>query len=237
MASTIKGLAGIRALQQQNKEKAEAQNRPKAEWFKWPKGVTSATVRFLQELDPEMENYREDRGIGLIEVEHQAPGPEGYKRRASCTNGEDGECYACERHKQDYKAGWRQRQNLYINAIVDFGDGDKKVLVLSRNANASFTQALIEEAVDEGSITDANYRITKTGEGTTTQWLLKRLKGEPMDDSKAEPFSIEETVLRKIPYEKQAEYYGAVLDEGTAGADSAPASGSNSGATASDDEW
>lgn len=211
MSEGIRGLAAIKKNQEEKKAAAEAASRPKAEWFKWPKGVSVATVRFLQELDPGAKNYTEARDIGFIAVEHQAPGPDGFKRRANCTAESEGQCYACERHSQDYKEGWRQRQNLYINALVDFGQGEgPKVLVIQRNANSSFVQALIEEATEEDTITATNYKITKVGEGTTTQWLLKALKGDPFDDSNAEVFDLDETAIRDIAYEKQAEYYGAV---------------------------
>src|SRR6185312_3555236 len=214
--ATIKGLASIKANQKAQQENAAAANRPKAEWFKFPKGQSSVIVRFMQELDSDMENYREDRGIGFIAVEHTAPGPDGWKRRGLCTIADEdgGECYGCERHKMDYKEGWRQKQNLYINVLADIGDGVKPY-VLTRNGNSGFTQSLIEEAVDEGSITNANYRITKTGEGTTTQWLLKRLKDEPFNDSAVKTFDLDETAIRKIPYDKQAEYYGAVYSGST----------------------
>lgn len=236
MAKMIKGLAGIKANQQAQQERAEAGNRPKAEWFKFNKGVSNITVRFLQELDPEMSGYREDRGVGFIATEHNAPGPDGWKRRGLCTI-DDGECYACERHKMNYKEGWRQKQNLYINVLADLGDG-LKVYVLTRNANSAFTQSLIEEAVLEGSITDVNYRITKTGEGTTTQWLLRRLRDDAFDDSKVEVFNLDETAVREVEYEKQAEYYGAVYQE-----DSVPSAGGStstskpSPAASADDEW
>jgi hypothetical protein len=235
MAKMIKGLAGIKANQQAQQERAEAGNRPKAEWFKFPKGVQNVTVRFLQELDPEMSGYREDRGVGFIATEHNAPGPDGWKRRGLCTI-DDGDCYACERHKMNYKEGWRQKQNLYINVLADIGDGSK-VYVLTRNANSAFTQSLIEEAVLEGSITDANYRITKTGEGTTTQWLLRRLKDEPFNDEKAEVFDLDATAVREVEYEKQAEYYGAVYqDDSTPAAASSPSSKATPTAS-TDDEW
>lgn len=233
MAKTIKGLASIKANQEAQRERAEAGNRPKADWFKFPKKVESITVRFLQELDPEMDNYREDRGVGFIATEHNAPGDKGWQRRALCTI-DDGECYACERHKQNYKEGWRQKQNLYINVLADIGDG-LKVYVLTRNANSGFSQSLIQEAVDEGSITDANYRITKTGEGTTTQWLLKRLKDEPFDDSKVEVFDLDAAAVREVEYEKQSEYYGAVYQEDSAPASSGPSKPAV--AAAADDEW
>lgn len=233
MSNVKKGLAALRQYQEEQKAKEEARNRPKADWFKWPKGVTVATVRFLQELDPDATNYDEKRDLALLAVEHQAPGNEGWKRRALCTLDSEGQCYACERHAQNPQEGWKQKTNLYINALVDFGNGEEpKVLVIQRNANSTFTQALIEEAVDEGSITDANYKITKTGEGTKTQWLLKRLKGEPMNDAAVEVFNLNETALRDVPYEKQADYYGAVYG-GTESDEDAPSTSS----APADDEW
>jgi len=236
MAEAIKGLAAIRKHQQEQKEKAEARDRPKAEWFKWPKGVNVATALFLQELDESATGFNADRGLGFIQVEHQAPGPDGYKRRANCTLESEGECYACERHSQDYKEGWRQRQNLYINAMVDFGQGEgPKPVVIQRNANSSFVQALIEEAVEENTITATNYRITKVGEGTTTQWLLKGLK-DKFEDNKVEVFDLEETAIRQVPYEKQSEYYGAVYSGG-AESSGGGQSGGNTGSAAVDAEW
>lgn len=233
MAKTIKGLASIKANQQAQQERAASANRPKADWFKFAKGVTNVTVRFLQELDPEMNNYREDRGVGFIATEHNAPGDKGWQRRALCTI-DDGECYACERHKLNYKEGWRQKQNLYINVLTDLGDGPK-VYILTRNANSGFSQQLIEEAVLEGSITDANYRITKSGEGTTTQWLLRRLKDEPFDDSKVEVFDLDEAAVREVEYEKQSEYYGAVYQESAAPV--GDTSARSKPQTPADDEW
>jgi hypothetical protein len=234
-----KGLASIRKQQEEQRARAEAGNRPKADWFKFGKGQTSYTVRFLQELDPEMDNYREDRGVGFIAVEHNAPGNDGWKRRGLCTI-EDGACYACARHKQNYKEGWRQKQNLYINVLVNVGTDDNpdlKVMVMTRNANSGFVQALIEEAVDESTITAVNYRITKTGEGTTTQWLLKALKTTPFDDSNVEVFDLEKTAIREVEFDKQAEYYGSVYsdDEATPVGDSAPSSAKS--AAPADDEW
>ena len=238
MANTIKGLASIKANQKAQQERAENANRPKAEWFKFPKGVTSVEVRFLQELDEDMQNYREDRGVGFIAVEHNAPGNDGWKRRGLCTSdGEDSPCYACARHREDYKAGWRQKQNLYINVLVKTGDNEYKTMILTRNANSGFAQALIEEAVDESTITAVNYRITKTGEGTTTQWLLKPLKTEPFDDSNAEVFDLDKTAVREVEYDKHAAYYGEVFDDGSASA-AAPSSAQAAPSAASqDDEW
>lgn len=236
--SIVTGLAAIRKYKEEQDAKREAANRPKADWFAWPKKVNTATVRFLQEFDASASGHKDDRGLAIIAVEHQAPGPEGYKRRALCTLESEGHCFACERHSANYKEGWRQRTNLYINALVQFeGEDEPKVLVISRNFNSSFAQALIEEAVDEGSVTDANFKITKTGEGTTTQWLLKRLKGDPFDDTDVEVFDLNLSAVREVPYEKQPEYYGAVYSSGDESPREERSEARDSGPVSASSEW
>ncbi len=216
--AVVKGLASIKKHQAEQQEKAAAGGKkfPEFLYRVFPKVVgNEVVVRFLQELDPDMENYREDRGIGLIAVEHEAGAADkdseapkkGFMYKALCTAADDGDCYACAMHKANYKGGWRPKQNLYINVLVEV-EGEKKVFVLSKNANSSFVQSLIQEAVDEGSITDANYRITKTGDGTTTQWLLKRLKGDALDDSSVELWDLEGEVLKSVPVDEQPAFYG-----------------------------
>ena len=65
----IKGLAAIRQLQEEKKAQEEARNRPKADWFKFPKGTDSVVVRFLQELDEASPGFNPEAGVGLVEVE------------------------------------------------------------------------------------------------------------------------------------------------------------------------
>lgn len=211
----ITGLAGIKKFQEEQAAKEEARNRPKADWLSgvFPKDTgNSIEVRFMQELDVDMKNYDEKRGVGFIALEHHAPGKDGFKRRASCTLDES-DCYPCERHKADYAAGWKQRQSLYINVAVLI-KGELKPFLLTRNANSTFANALIQEAIDEGSITDSMYRITKSGSGTQTQWMPKRLPNATLvDDSQLEVFDINETALRDITYDKQPEWYGEVVVE------------------------
>ncbi len=210
--SKLTGLAAIKALQERDRERAAQKDRPKADWFSWPKdGTNVATVRFLQELGEESPNYREDRGTAFPLTEHVSPLD--FRKRATCTI-DDGKCYACARHAADRKEGWGQKQNLYINALVSFNGEAPKVMVMSRSLRSTFVQVLYEDAVDEQTITDVNFKITRTGEGTTTQWLLKRLKSEPFDDSNVTLFG-QETIERTVPYEKQAEYYGGPAVEET----------------------
>jgi hypothetical protein len=217
MSAVQKGLKAIKAAQAERAAAAEAANRPKAEWFKL-KPNQGVKLRFLQELDDESEGYSPERGLGFIAVEHNAPGPEGYKRRGLCSMDDEGRCYADERHRQDPKAGWRQKQNLYINVLVDYGDGEKKVNVLTRNANSGFTNNLIEWASDNGTITNVVFTVKRTGEGTQTQWSLMPV----MKDDIVAEFPLDghelydlEAQLRKVEYDKQPAFYGEVSSEAT----------------------
>jgi hypothetical protein len=241
--SITTGLAGLRAKQAEQAEKEAARNRPKAEYFSWKENAKATNpdvvfVQFLQELDPSADNYNEEKGLAVAAVEHEAPGPKGYLARALCTLDSEGQCYACERRKANYEEGWRTKTNLYINALVDYnGKGDPKVAVISRNFNSAFVQQLIDEAVEEGTITDKVYKIQKHGTGTQLVWVLAQAtKREPFAQAaEAEVHDLKETVLRDISYEKQPDYFGRVWD-GAEGEGGETASAATS--TASDDvEW
>jgi hypothetical protein len=242
--AVVKGLASIKRHQAEQEARKKSGDFPEFLYRIFPKVVgNEIVVRFLQELDAGMKNYREDRGIGFIAVEHQAGAPDkdsekpqrGFMYKAECTiDDEDEKCFGCEKHKENYKGGWNIAQNLYVNVLVEV-DGEKKVYILSRNANSSFVQSLIAEYEDEESITDANYRITKTGDGTNTNWLLKRLKSEPLDDTDAKLWDLEGQVIKKVPYVDQVKFYSQAypkVDENGPSAEKA-----SRPAPAPDEEW
>jgi hypothetical protein len=133
--------------------------------------------------------------------------------RALCTLDSEGQCYACERKKANYEEGWKTKTNLYINALVDYnGKGDPKVVVISRNFNSPFAQKLMDIAVEEGTITNTVFKITKYGSGTQLVWTLDETKKPLFKSDGAEVHNLNETVLRDISYEKQPEYFGRVWD-------------------------
>jgi hypothetical protein len=239
----IEGLAGLRKAREEQVEKDAARNRPKAEYFGWDKNKKAPNpdqilVQFLQEFDPSAAGYDEEKGLAVAAVEHEAPGPKGFMRRALCTQDSEGQCYACERKRADYQEGWKTKTNLYINALVDYnGKGNPEPVVISRNFNQSFAQQLMDVAVEEGTITDTVFKITKHGTGTQTVWVLSATKQAVWDTAGHDTFNIKETVLRDVEYDKQPAYYGAVWD----GAESAettedkPAEGKAKGTD--DVEW
>lgn len=202
------GLAALKRQKQENREREEARNRPKANWFKFPDGVTQVKMRFLQEIDEESPNHNPDNGLAVMAIEHEKPGKNGFMKRMSCTMNDEGRCLPCSRHEVDYKAGWRQKQNFYINALVEIPGETPKVFMVTRNFNSAFVDQLLEETEDEGTITEKNFRVTKTGEGTKTAWLIKPLNEEPFDTAGAEVFDIKETALRDIEFDKQDTWFG-----------------------------
>lgn len=224
MAQTLAGLAQFKALKAQKKAEAEAREKPRANYFNWKHNKNKEDkdvvyVRFLQEFDTGIPTYNEEHGLPITAVEHQAPGPKGFMRRANCTIESEGECYACERHREDKSLGWQQRTNTYIWALVDYQDGEgPQPVVISRSFGSSFIDDLLLEVEEdpENQITDKMWKIQRTGTGKSTAWKLRKAPAnvELYDDSTVEVADIKESVLRAIPYDQQAEYYGAVWSDG-----------------------
>jgi hypothetical protein len=200
----IKGLAAIRAFNESRaaaaKEREERSKAPKIKYLSLTDGQ-NVTIRFLQELDTESENYDPNRGVGTGIVEHVVWKPsERQMLRASCSMDLEGKCYGCEMLRAGDKA-YAQKSNYYINALVDLMDGSApEVMILSRGMGSTFFTALIEEAEDEGSITGINYKVGRRGTGTDTTWILKGLKTDPLDDSEVELYDIDKGVVRNYPY-------------------------------------
>jgi len=206
--------SGLAAMKQRKKEREEAANRVKADWFKaTPEGVK---VRFLQEIDDASPNYNEEQGLAVFAVERQHPVD--FKKRAVCTLEEEGQCYPEEWHRElqrvgkypdgtEYKGGWKQKTNFYISALVE-RNGEKKVEILQRNFNNSFVDDLIEIAEDEGTITEKTYIIKKRGEGTSTTWSLKEARDGELDVTGVKAYDLDKVALRHIPYDQQPSFFG-----------------------------
>lgn len=212
MTSTEKvefsGLAALRGRKEERAKAQEDRDRPKATWFTIAGGET-LTVRFLQELDESSPNYDPKKGVYLGLVERQAHGKNGYLSRALDTTETDpeGRDYAAEMYKKTKEAGWKRRENFYINVAVDRGDGKPSVEILSRNLHSPFIDDLGDENdAHENSITNATYTITRRGKGTDTTWKLREAK-EELDVEGLELWDLHTYARRDIPYEKQAEYY------------------------------
>lgn len=174
----------------------------RANWLSLKDG-DSHKIRFLQELDETAEHYNPEANLGILVLQHRHP--DDYKKRAVCTIDDEGRCFGCEQ-------GWNQRQELFINVLVE-DDEDNPVKVLNQGVGkSSVVPWLLEYAGDAGSITDVPFRIKRTGSGMRdTQYTLTPAgkASEPLDVSKYELFDLEK-LLNQVPYDQQKEYfYGA----------------------------
>lgn len=229
----VKGLKNITKHLDDEEKKFNSNSGTKATWFKL-EDKQSVTVQFLQELDEDSTNYSKKNGLGIISVEHSNPAR--WMNTARCTSDEedgDGRCYGCEQHNKDYKAGWRTKNRLYINVLVDDGVNEPYVAILAQgNGPKSVTPALIEIAGDLGTITDTLFKIKRNGKGKgDTGYVLTQRGKTDNDVEQYELFDVEKAA-RKIPYEEQEAYYnrGVAVEE-------APTEKELAGATAAESEW
>lgn len=210
----VQGIKAIKELREKaEREKAARgdRDRPKTTFFKLEDGE-SRRVRFLQELDEESPNYNAEAGLALIMIEHQGPGPDGWKRRAQCTL-EEGQCYPCEQRAAGDYENWRKPKSvMYLNVLENPGSDDEKVSVLSQAVfGQGIIQTLIEYASDEemgGSITDREWKITRNGEGTESKHIATAYPTKEFDKpvTDYELFDLTQTVA-KVPYERQEAFY------------------------------
>lgn len=204
----ITGLAALKSKKKAFDERQEERNRPKANWFKINTNET-LTVKFLQELSDEAENYKAEFGTYLGAVEHQAPGPKGYLSRALDTMESEGRDFAVEMYKKTKEKDWRNRENFYINVAVDRGDQKPVVEILSRGLYSTFVDDLVEayDDSDGAGISGKTFTISRKGSGPATVWKLKESTKVDLDVSGLQPWDLETYAIRKIPYSEQEEYY------------------------------
>lgn len=235
--SIVRGLKSINAHIEAEDAKFSGSDGPATKWFKLA-DKQSVKVVFLQELDPDSENYSQKNDLGFLAVEHV--NPKNWRRKAVCTIGSEGACYGCEEHQKDWKAGWKQKTRMYINVLVDDGQNEPYVAVLSQgNGPKSITPTLIEYAGDDGTISDRWFTIKRTGAGATdTSYTLRAGKEHDLNVEDYELIDLEK-VLRQIPYAQQEAHYleGQEQDSGGSSGFSGRAEASVGSATGTDSEW
>lgn len=228
----IKGIKAIQELKAKAEaEKAERSDRQKTDFFKLKSGE-SIKVRFLQEVDEDSPNYDPELDTALIVMEHQAPGPDGWKRRAQCTI-DEGHCYPCERRAAGEAKDWKRAKSImYINVLEEPGTDKERVTVLGQSVFGNgIIQTLIEYAGDEemgGSITDREWKIKREGENTeskhhATAYPAKEFDVKPIE-YKDKMFDLTK-IVPQVPYERQEAYYNSLNTarrEGDAGDEKRP---------------
>jgi hypothetical protein len=236
--TVVRGLKKINEFNEEKEARKKAReeqgDRPKSRWFKLEDGE-SAKVVFLQEMDEDSPNFSKKNDLGVLAVEHSNPDRQLWMRKALCTAGEEGGCWACEQHRKDPKAKWGQKTRLYINVLVDDGKEEPYVALLSQsNGPRSITPTLVEYATDDGTITDKWFTIKRNGGGLDdTSYTLRAGKEHDLNVEDYEVVAnIEEDLLRKVPYDQQEAFYFDGGDRPKAEAPKTPVS-----AGAVDSEW
>lgn len=220
VSGILEGLSGIRdyyAEQERRKEEREAN---RSTWVKL-KDKESANIVFLQELDKSAPGYSEDRGLGIIAMEHVSP--DDFRKKALCTAA-DGACFGCEMNKAGwdsnqgkdkdddtrYKGAWKARHRLYINVLVLKAGEEPYVAILSQGKNdKAITDDLIDYAVDDGTITSQVFKLTRRGDAwNNTSYSMKAVpSAELPDTSEYEVYDLHK-VVREVPYEEQPAFFG-----------------------------
>lgn len=234
------GLAQIRKHKEDQDARKAAAEAGKINWLNIEDGET-VKVWFLQELDRSALNYHEELGLGIMATEHS--NPDDYRRKALCSMEDEEQCLGCEKHKADWKAGWKPKARLYINVLVERKNGDREVAVMSQ-ANGSksvVAPLLLEYAVDEETVADRWWKLTRNGKGSETSYLPR-----PQAPSKdvdvmdyADKVQDVRRAVREVAYDDQFEHYFGSRDNATPAEEGANSGGwpSSGQASSTDDAW
>ncbi len=198
-----KGLANLKL----DKPQVNSGEGSKARWVKLEDGE-SVKIRFLQELDANSPTYNDKLDVGIFAVEHT--NPKDYRKKLVCSFEDEDRCWGCEQHRKDYKAGWKARQRLYINVLVDDGKNDPYVAILSQGMSGkTITPTLIEYANEMGSISNLMWRMKRTGTKTDTSYTIIPLAKDDsgFDASGLELYKLEESAVRQLSYKDQEAFF------------------------------
>ena len=202
-----KGLASIQGYREEQDRKREAAAGPKTNWL-GIKDKEVVKVRFLQELDEGAANYSEKNGLGFFATEHSSPAD--YRKKALCSMDDEEQCFGCEQHRLDWKAGWKAKSRLYINVLVKRADGTEEVAVMSQSngPKAVIAASVLEYAVENNTLTDRWWRITRTGSKADDTTYTTFIFG-PDDDVKIEDYEVQDLdrCVRVIPYAEQEAFF------------------------------
>jgi hypothetical protein len=192
---------GLRKMQ-------EKQDHKSVKWLKIPDG-SSYRVRFLDDLDESADTNLHGAGVAVMLEEHTSP--QDFRRKALCTRDEEGRCWACEQATKAPRTGWGKRGRVYVNVLVNDGNEEPYVAIWSMGiAKSPAFETLKETYIDDGSISNREWRIKRSGSGTNTTYILRDLgvEAEPFNFTQFEKFDTE-TIVRHVPYSEQESFYGA----------------------------
>lgn len=148
------------------------------DFFKLDDGK-SVMVRFLQEIDDQSEHYVEDNGLGFLAYVINPPTADGWKYRFFVD--EDNE------HLLEDIGDWPKKGRLFISMLVNRGnDADPEWKLELWDASKAVLRQLLEWSDDLGGITHKNFKVTRSGTGTSTTYILMPKNDVPDDYNAAD---------------------------------------------------
>lgn len=230
------GLDKINKYKEDLEARRKAAEEGKVNWLKIDDGE-AVKIWFLQELDKGAEGYHEENGLGFIATEHVKPGKENFQIKALCSMDDEEQCLGCEKHREDWKAGWRAKSRLYINVLVERKDGTREVAVMSQanGTKSVIAPMVLDYAVENNTITDRWWKITRTGKKEETSY--SPFVYGPSDDIDVTEYADKiqdlKKCVREVPYEEQFDFYFAEPKSVNVHAEPATSAGS----TTPNEEW
>lgn len=230
------GLDSIRKYKEDQEARREAAAANKIVWFSnLVEDGEAVKVWFLQELDRGAENYSEKNGLGIMVTEHS--NPDDWHRKALCSMADEEKCLGCEKHREDWKAGWRQKPRLVINVLVEKKDGTRQtaIMSMSNGTKAVIAPMILDYAVENNTLTDRWWKITRSGTGTATAWAP--FVYQPSDDINVEDYEVFDVrkAVREVPYDEQFDFYFKAADDAAKPTEDKPKV--SAGSASADEEW
>ena len=131
---------------------------------------------------------------------------------------------------RDPKAGWKAKPRFYVNVLVEDGNEDPYVAILSQGTGPkSATPEIGQYAAETGSITNLIWKLKRTGEKTDTHYSIIPLptaEVKSIDYTKYELYDLEKTAVRNVFYADQENFYMGIVQEN-----------SENSSTSSSTEW
>lgn len=204
----------MKSLIQQMQAGAEAQGSGGGKFLSM-KDKDQFRIRFLQELDENAPGYSEKRGLAAYVHVHQ--NPKNFKKQALCTLATEGNCWACEQvngpGKESYR--WKPKARFYVNVLVQTPEGEKVKVLQQGMSDKHCAKALLEYAVEYGSITDRDYKIKRTGSDmNNTAYMLTALDKSPLpaDVDELELFDLS-ALTKRVPSADQEAFFNETDEE------------------------
>lgn len=181
------------------------------------KDKETVKIRPLQELDGDAEFFSPKNGLAKFSKEWQ--NPDDYRKSCVDTTNDEGACvgqemlneYGWTIHKgtPNEAPGWRPKDWLYLNVLVDNGKDDPYVAILRCNATSdkavvSNTLINFAESQDNHSITNRWWKYSRKGAGKNdTVYTL--VSGDPEDLPSVESYELLdlEDAMPQVPYARQ----------------------------------